>query len=54
MNTVPMFCLVAVFAGPLDAQVCSGGVGGGIDATGNQCAEYPVAGNTERFVAAKR
>ena len=34
---VPMFYLVAVFAGPLHAQVCSGGAGGGTDAVGNQC-----------------
>jgi hypothetical protein len=31
-------CLVAaVLAGPVHAQSCSGGNGGGIDATGNQC-----------------
>jgi hypothetical protein len=31
-------CLVAVvLAGPVHAQLCSGGDGGGIDATGNQC-----------------
>lgn len=45
MNIVPTSCLVAVFglvavfAGPLHAQVCSGGAGGGIDATGNQCGD---------------
>ena len=42
MNMFPMLCLVAVFAGPLHAQVCSGGAGGGIDANGNQCSEVAV------------
>ena len=44
MNMVPMFCLVAVFAGPLHAQVCSGGAHGGIDATGNQCGDTATIG----------
>ena len=39
MNRFPMFCLVAAFAAPLHAQVCSGGADGGIDATGNQCSD---------------
>ena len=39
MNKVQMLSLLlaAVLAGPLHAQSCSGGDGGGIDATGNQC-----------------
>jgi hypothetical protein len=39
MNKAQMFSLslVAVLAGPVHAQVCSGGNDGGIDATGNQC-----------------
>ena len=39
MNKVQMLLLslAAVLVGPVHAQVCSGGHGGGIDATGNQC-----------------
>jgi hypothetical protein len=37
MKFVPTLILTAVLAGPVHAQVCSGGEGGGIDATGNQC-----------------
>jgi len=39
MNTVQMlsWSLAAVLAGPVHAQGCSGGDGGGMDATGNQC-----------------
>ena len=44
MNMVPMLCLVAAFAAPLHAQVCSGGAGGGIDATGNQCSDAATVG----------
>jgi hypothetical protein len=44
MNMVPMFCLVAIFAGPLHAQVCSGGADGGIDAAGNQCGDAATIG----------
>ena len=44
MNMVPLFCLFAVFAGPLHAQVCSGGAGGGIAATGNQCGDAATIG----------
>ena len=44
MNMVPIFCLVAVFAGPLHAQVCSGGADGGIDATSNQCGDAATIG----------
>jgi hypothetical protein len=29
--------LAAILAGPVYAQVCSGGKDGGVDATGNQC-----------------
>jgi len=29
--------LAAVLAGPVHAQMCSGGAGGGMDATGNEC-----------------
>jgi hypothetical protein len=39
MNVVPTLYLAAVLAGPLHAQVCSGGAAGGIDATGNQCGD---------------
>lgn len=39
MNKLPMFCLIAVFAAPLHAQVCSGGASGGMDATGNECSD---------------
>jgi hypothetical protein len=47
MNKVQMFSLslAAVLAGPVHAQVCSGGNDGGMDATGNQC-------NTHNEVAA--
>lgn len=44
MNMYPMFCLIAVFAGPLHAQTCSGGADGGIDATGNQCSDASTIG----------
>lgn len=39
MTTVPALslCLAAILAGSVHAQVCSGGNGGGVDATGNQC-----------------
>ena len=39
MNRVRMFslALAAVLAGPVHAQMCSGGNDGGIDATGNEC-----------------
>ena len=39
MNKFQMFSLslVAILAGPVHAQVCSGGNDGGMDATGNQC-----------------
>ncbi|MDH5286567.1 MAG: hypothetical protein OEX23_08045 [Betaproteobacteria bacterium] len=37
MNIVPILYLAGVLAGPLHAQVCSGGNDGGTDATGNQC-----------------
>ena len=39
MNKVQVFLLslAAVLAGPVHAQVCSGGNDGGMDATGNQC-----------------
>lgn len=39
MNKVQMFSLslAAILAGPVHAQVCSGGSDGGMDATGNQC-----------------
>jgi hypothetical protein len=39
MNKVQMLSLslAAVLVGPVHAQLCSGGDGGGIDATGNQC-----------------
>ena len=39
MNKVQMLSLslAAVLVGPLHAQSCSGGDGGGIDATGNEC-----------------
>ncbi len=39
MNIVPTLYLAALLAGPLHAQVCSGGANGGIDATGNQCGD---------------
>jgi hypothetical protein len=44
MNIVPTLYLAAVLAGPLHAQVCSGGAGGGIDATGNQCGDAATIG----------
>jgi len=39
MNKLQMLSLslAAVLVGPVHAQSCSGGDGGGIDATGNQC-----------------
>ena len=39
MNRVQMLSLslAVVLVGPVHAQSCSGGDGGGIDATGNQC-----------------
>jgi hypothetical protein len=39
MNRVRMFSLslAVVLAGPVHAQMCSGGNNGGIDATGNEC-----------------
>jgi hypothetical protein len=39
MNKVQVLSLLlaAVLVGPVHAQSCSGGDGGGIDATGNQC-----------------
>ena len=39
MNRVRMFSLslAVVLAGPVHAQMCSGGNDGGIDATGNEC-----------------
>ena len=39
MNKAQMFSLslAAILAGPVHAQVCSGGKDGGADATGNQC-----------------
>jgi hypothetical protein len=39
MNRAQMFSLslAAILAGPVHAQVCSGGNDGGMDATGNQC-----------------
>jgi hypothetical protein len=44
MNLVPTLYLAALLAGPLHAQVCSGGAGGGIDATGNQCGDAATVG----------
>jgi len=44
MNMVPTLYLAAVLAGPLHAQICSGGAGGGIDATGNQCGDAATIG----------
>jgi hypothetical protein len=41
---VPTLYLAAVLAGPLHAQVCSGGAGGGVDATGNQCGDAAIIG----------
>lgn len=37
LNMLSTLFLAAVLAGPVHAQVCSGGNGGGVDATGNQC-----------------
>jgi hypothetical protein len=39
MNKVQMLSLslAAVLVGPVHAQSCSGGDGGGVDATGNEC-----------------
>ena len=39
MNAIRMLCLIATvaFVSPVYAQECSGGYGGGTDATGNQC-----------------
>ena len=37
MKIVPTVLFAALLAGPVHAQVCSGGAAGGIDATGNQC-----------------
>ena len=39
MDKVKLFSLLlaAVLVGPVQAESCSGGVGGGTDATGNQC-----------------
>ena len=41
MNILPTLTLVSalVVAGPLFAQVCSGGANGGMDATGNDCSD---------------
>jgi hypothetical protein len=44
MKVVPTFCLALLFSAPLHAQVCSGGAGGGIDATGNQCGDFAAIG----------
>jgi hypothetical protein len=54
MKIVPTLLLAAVLAGPVHAQVCSGGEGGGIDATGNQCntPENIAASATELGLAA--
>ncbi len=48
------FLLAAVLAGPVHAQSCSGGNGGGIDATGNQCStpnEVVVSAEHQSFWA---
>ena len=42
MNKLPIFCLIAVLAAPLHAQVCSGGASGGMDATGNECSDGDI------------
>jgi len=42
VNKLPMFCLIAVLAAPLHAQVCSGGASGGMDATGNECSDGDI------------
>jgi hypothetical protein len=48
MNIVrPLLLLAAVLIGPVHAQTCSGGAGGGIDGTGNQCnTPYEVTAST--------
>ena len=45
MNTVRALYLIAAFtlASPVYAQECSGGSGGGVDATGNQCSNTATA-----------
>jgi hypothetical protein len=48
------FLLTAVLVGPVHAQGCSGGDGGGIDATGNQCStlnEVPAPAEHASFWA---
>lgn len=44
MNTARALYLIAAFtlASPVYAQECSGGTGGGIDATGNQCSNTAI------------
>ncbi len=39
MTIRPAICFTALlaFSGTLQAQICSGGVGGGMDVTGNDC-----------------
>jgi len=44
MSAAKILLLTLVFAGPLHAQVCSGGSGGGADATGNQCNDGVAVG----------
>ena len=41
-SILPCIVVAFVLAGPLHAQTCSGGVDGGMDATGNLC-NAPVA-----------
>jgi hypothetical protein len=48
MNPVRLLLLAAVFAAPLHAQECSGGGGGGVDATGNQCSDAAASRATAR------
>ena len=45
MNAIRMLCLIATvaFVSPVYAQECSGGNGGGTDATGNQCGNPATA-----------
>jgi hypothetical protein len=43
MNRVLTLLVLAILAGPLHAQGCSGGGGGGVDATGNQCSDGPTS-----------
>ncbi len=45
MNTARALYLIAAFtlASPVYAQECSGGSGGGVDATGNQCSDTATA-----------